>query len=132
MSEPEVTLGEVHRLLTRVDGELKSHRVESRDALVRIDAHLGTLNSKTASHAVAIASHAARLDAHDRELRDIKKPSEVPALPKDLVGELHEGLELVKDFKGAVRTWRRLFWLFGFVAAAVALWQLAKRAGVSP
>ena len=129
----------MNRITREFDGAVVVERFEAFEpetftgtSLSVFDAHLGTLNSKTASHAVAIASHAARLDAHDRELRDIKKPSEVPALPKDLVGELHEGLELVKDFKGAVRTWRRLFWLFGFVAAAVALWQLAKRAGVSP
>jgi hypothetical protein len=103
--EQEPTLGEVHRLLVRMDGEAKDFRQEARQDIGGIRQHLKELNGKTFSHAQRIAV----LDA----ARQATAPQSA---------EISELLQIVRDFKGATRL-GKLFWgVFTFLGGIAIVW----------
>lgn len=72
----DVTLGEIHRLVVRMGDEQSQFRSETRTEFRGIREHLAALNSKTAINSQGVASHEARLDGLDREMRDVKRSGE--------------------------------------------------------
>lgn len=120
----DVTLGEVHRLLERIDEELSEHRTETREELRGIRAHLATLNSKTATNTRDLATHEARLMAIDREVRDLKRTPEQKARELTMPSEVKELLELARDARGVTRFGKAIWALLGAGGGAFLLWLL--------
>lgn len=123
----EVTLGEVHRLLIRMDREQTEDRKQNLKQLEDINASLDTLNSKTFTHAQAIAAYGSRLDGLDREVRDLKRPRPrnngaagdgAAAWP----AEMTELLQFARDVKGVSRFGKVVWGSLAVVVPVLLAW----------
>jgi chromosome segregation ATPase len=122
-SEP--TLGEVHRLLTRIDGELAEHRTESRTELSELRGEVRDLRTQTARNATISAAFGPRLDSLDREMRDLKhQRAKTPASNEAEVKEL---VDLARDVRGAVRFGKVIWGLLGGGIGVGLIWLLFEK-----
>lgn len=84
----DVTLGEVRRLLERMDDDSRI-RDEEQARLLR------DLNGKVAAQGLTLAQHGVRLDGHDREIRDLKQSPRPPdAIQIPMTAKTLSGLAL--------------------------------------